>query len=199
MPDRLPREVLDGEIARIEAMGVPLHLNSRVDDLEAAMHGFHAAFVAVGAHLGKRAYVPAGAAARIVDAVSLLRDMEGEERAAGAARRGLRRRQHRLRRGPHGQAPRRASTFAEVVGGLDAETALYEARRCLSCGTCFACDNCFGVCPDNAVIKLEPAGSYVYEVDLDSARAVACAPRSAPAAPSRWCPSRSRDRPGHRS
>ena len=41
--------------------------------------GFDAAFLAVGAHIGKRAYIPAGEAARILDAVSLLRSMEGEE------------------------------------------------------------------------------------------------------------------------
>jgi NADPH-dependent glutamate synthase beta subunit-like oxidoreductase len=62
---------------------------------------------------------------------------------------------------------RRRSTFDEVVGGLDDTNALFEARRCLSCGTCFACDNCFGSCPDNAVIKLDPSGSYAYEIDLD--------------------------------
>ncbi|MBV8550601.1 MAG: NAD(P)-binding protein [Acidobacteriaceae bacterium] len=49
---------------------------------------------------------------------------------------------------------RRESTFAEVVHGLDEKSALFEARRCLSCGNCFECDNCYGVCPDNAVIKL---------------------------------------------
>ena len=62
---------------------------------------------------------------------------------------------------------RRESTFDEVVGGLDADTALFEARRCLSCGNCFACDNCYGVCPDNAVIKLDPGGAYAYAIDLD--------------------------------
>jgi 2-oxoacid:acceptor oxidoreductase delta subunit (pyruvate/2-ketoisovalerate family) len=62
---------------------------------------------------------------------------------------------------------RRQSTFEEVVQGLDQSTALFEARRCLSCGSCFACDNCYGVCPDNAVIKLEPTGSYAYEIDYD--------------------------------
>jgi 2-oxoacid:acceptor oxidoreductase delta subunit (pyruvate/2-ketoisovalerate family) len=41
------------------------------------------------------------------------------------------------------------------------ETALFEARCCLSCG------NCFGVCPDNAVVKLDPAGAYGYAIDLD--------------------------------
>jgi 2-oxoacid:acceptor oxidoreductase delta subunit (pyruvate/2-ketoisovalerate family) len=48
---------------------------------------------------------------------------------------------------------RRESTFNEVVGGLDADNALFEARRCLSCGNCFSCNNCYGMCPDNAVIK----------------------------------------------
>jgi NADPH-dependent glutamate synthase beta subunit-like oxidoreductase len=60
---------------------------------------------------------------------------------------------------------RRRSTFEEVVGGLDDSTALFEARRCLSCGNCFSCDNCYGVCPDNAVIKLGPEKQY--EIDLD--------------------------------
>jgi 2-oxoacid:acceptor oxidoreductase delta subunit (pyruvate/2-ketoisovalerate family) len=60
---------------------------------------------------------------------------------------------------------RRTADFAEVVGGLDTETALYEARRCMSCGNCFGCDNCFGVCPDNAVIKIE--GAHGYAIDYD--------------------------------
>jgi NADPH-dependent glutamate synthase beta subunit-like oxidoreductase len=68
---------------------------------------------------------------------------------------------------PHLDSIRRESTFDEVVGGLDPSNALFEARRCMSCGTCFACDNCYGVCPDNAIIKLDPAGSYAYEVDYD--------------------------------
>src|ERR1019366_4971918 len=55
---------------------------------------------------------------------------------------------------PELEAARRQNTFDEVVGGLTEENALFEARRCLSCGNCFECDNCFGVCPDNAVIKL---------------------------------------------
>jgi len=62
-------------------------------------------------------------------------------------------------------AARRITAFDEVVGGLDADTALYEARRCLSCGNCFECDNCFGVCPDNAVIKLEPGQRYQFDYD----------------------------------
>ena len=50
-------------------------------------------------------------------------------------------------------AIRRIENFEEVVKGLDETNALYEARRCLSCGNCFECDNCYGVYPDNSVIK----------------------------------------------
>jgi 2-oxoacid:acceptor oxidoreductase delta subunit (pyruvate/2-ketoisovalerate family) len=60
---------------------------------------------------------------------------------------------------------RRRSTFEEIVGGLDADTALLEARRCLSCGNCFNCDNCYAVCPDNAVIKLGPGKRYAINYD----------------------------------
>lgn len=66
---------------------------------------------------------------------------------------------------------RRQDTFAEVVGGLSEDNALFEARRCLSCGNCFECDNCFGVCPDNAVLKLdvvvEPGKNRRYAFDYD--------------------------------
>src|SRR3954453_21832052 len=347
---RLPREILDAEIQRILDLGVELELNTKVEDVLAARQEFDAVFLAVGAHLGKRAYIPAGSAAKVLDAVSVLRSMEDGEKpllgrrvavygggntamdVARTARRlgaeeavvvyrrnrdrmpahdfeveeaieegvlvkwlstvkqaddgklvlermelddtgfpqptgeleeleadslvlalgqeadlgllegldgveisdGLVRVGEDLMTGhpgvfcggdivpaertvtmaighgkaaarhvdawlrgqrlappskvepagfdalnpwyyadapksvrPRLEAARRASTFDEVVGGLDEETALFEARRCLSCGTCFACDNCFGVCPDNAVIKLEPGGSYAYEVDLD--------------------------------
>jgi 2-oxoacid:acceptor oxidoreductase delta subunit (pyruvate/2-ketoisovalerate family) len=348
---RLPRDVLDAEIERILDLGVELELDRQVasvlDDMVAG--GFDAVFLAVGAHLGKRAYIPAGSAAKVLDAVSLLRSMEGEEppqlgrrvvvygggnTAIDAARTAkrlgaeeaiivYRRTRERmpahdfeveeaLEEGvlmkwlstitnvdggklvveqmeldetgfpqptghleeleadslvlalgqetdlsfvdgvpgleiedgvvsvdetmmtgypgifaggdmvpaertvtvavghgkqaarhidawlrsaeltpsvarqsadfghlntwyyteaprslrPQLEAARRQSTFEEVVGGLDESTALYEARRCLSCGNCFSCDNCYGVCPDNAVIKLggrdEP---YAFDYD----------------------------------
>jgi NADPH-dependent glutamate synthase beta subunit-like oxidoreductase len=66
---------------------------------------------------------------------------------------------------PELDAVRRRTTFDEVHGGLTAENALLEARRCLSCGNCFECDNCYGVCPDNAVIKLGPGQRF--RIDLD--------------------------------
>jgi NADPH-dependent glutamate synthase beta subunit-like oxidoreductase len=348
---RLPRDVLEAEVQRILELGVELKLDTKVENAEEAMRegGFDAAFLAVGAHIGRRAYVPAGEADRIVDAVSLLASMEGEERpqlgrrvaiygggdtAMDAARTAkrlgatdavvvYRRTRERMPAhdfeveeaaeegiemrwlstvkhfqggrlalermeldesgfpqatgeveeleadslvlalgqeadlslldgvpgievedgvvavGPnmmtghagifaggdmvpaertvtvgvgHGkkaarhidrwlsgveyeppakhdlaafetlntwyyadaprteqpalEAARRASGFDEVVGGLDEENALFEARRCLSCGSCFSCDNCYAVCPDNAVIKLGEPGE-LYEIDLD--------------------------------
>ncbi|MGE5857878.1 MAG: NAD(P)-binding protein [Solirubrobacterales bacterium] len=352
---RLPRDVLDAEVKRILELGVELRLNTKVTNVEESMKdgGFDAAFLAVGAHIGKRAYVPAGEAAHILDAVSLLESMEGEEKpllgrrvvvvgggntAMDAARTAkrlgatdavvvYRRTRERmpahefeveeaeeegvmmrwletikqvaggkaivekmeldetgfpqptgeleeleadsvilalgqeadlsllegvsgievedgvvkvgdnmmtghtgifaggdmvpaertvtvgighgknaarnidgwLRGRPYRHPPqhelatfdklntwyyadaprtvqpkleseRRRGTFDEVVKGLDEGNALYEARRCLSCGNCFSCDNCYGVCPDNAVLKLsEAAEANVngYEIELD--------------------------------
>ncbi|GAA3825551.1 NAD(P)-binding protein [Nocardioides panacisoli] len=347
---RLPRDVLDAEIQRILDLGVDLELGCRVTDLEEARAGYDAVFLAVGAAVAKRAYVPAGSAAHVVDALGVLRDIENDDRpllgrrvavygggntavdAARSARRlgasdavvvyrrtrdrmpahesevveaeeeGVRFRwlttvreadagkllvermelddtgfpqptgeveeleadslvlalgqdcdlslldgvpgvvvDHgvvtvgpdlmtgcagvfaggdmvpfersvttavghgkRAARQIHGwlsaaapapadrpllatfdslntwyytEAPRshrprldsvrRASTFDEVVLGHDEETALMEARRCMSCGNCFGCDNCYGVCPDNAVIKLDQPGKPVYVIDLD--------------------------------
>jgi len=349
---RLPRDVLDAEIRRILDLGVTLELEAKVDDVVAAMAdgGFDAVFVAVGAHLGKRAYIPAGSAAHIVDAVTLLRSMEGEEQpllgrrvvvygggntamdaartakrlgaedaivvyrrtrermpahdfeveeaeeegvlmkwlstityadegvllvermeldetgfpqptgeleelkadslvlalgqetdlslldgvpglevddgvvqvgtdmmtgypglfaggdmvpaertvtvAVGHGKKAARHIDAWLRRTTYDPVPkhelagfdllntwyyadaprtvqpqlelvRRQSTFDEVVGGLDESNALYEARRCLSCGNCFSCDNCYGVCPDNAVLKLDdPETPYAIDYDF---------------------------------
>jgi NADPH-dependent glutamate synthase beta subunit-like oxidoreductase len=66
---------------------------------------------------------------------------------------------------PQLDAGRRSSSFDEVQGRLTEENALFEARRCLSCGNCFECDNCYGVCPDNAVIKLGPGRRFQFNLD----------------------------------
>jgi NADPH-dependent glutamate synthase beta subunit-like oxidoreductase len=347
---RLPRDTLDSDISRITAMGVELRLGARVDDVQRTMQdeGFAACFLGVGSQIGKRAYIPAGDARRITDAVSVLHQMAGDEKpllgrrvlvygggntavdvARTARRLGAeesvivyRRTRERMPAHDHeieealeegvklkwlstitaadgeeikvekmaldddgfpqptgefeimqadalvlalGQdveldllqgienlaidrgtvqvdplqhtghpgifaggdmvagektvtvavghgkkaarainaylagetytpppkheqatydrmntwyysdAPktirpvldiiRRQSTFDEVVGGLDEENALYEARRCMSCGNCFECDTCYGVCPDNAVIKLGPGRRFEFNYD----------------------------------
>ena len=80
---RLPRDVLDAEVERIVDLGVEIRAqHGRSTNMLEAMQGgrFDAAFLAVGAHIAKRAYIPAGSAAKILDAVSVLRRMEGEEK-----------------------------------------------------------------------------------------------------------------------
>ena len=348
---RLPRAVLDAEVQRILDLGVELELNTKVTSILATMQqgAYDAAFLAVGAHIAKRAYIPAGAAAHMIDAVAMLRSMEGEDKpmlgrrvviygggntaidAARTARRlgaseaiivyrrtrdrmpahdfevaealeegvlikwlstikrmgdegtitvekmrlddkgfpqptgefetleadslilalgqdvdlglldgvpglaikdgvvqvganmmtghpgvfaggdmvpsertvtvgvghGKKAARHIdgwLRGAPYAPAPkheaatfdkmntwyyanapktvrpqldlvRRQTTFEEVVAGLDETNALFEARRCMSCGNCFECDNCYGVCPDNAVIKLGSGQRYDFNYD----------------------------------
>ena len=349
---RLPREVLDAEIARIEALGVEFEFGREVSDLAAEMKagGYAAAFIGAGASLAHRAYIPAGDAAHIMDAVSLLRSVEssspGEEPLLGrrvvvygggntaidvartakrlgsepivvyrrtrerapahafeieealeegvsmkwlstiseAERGAIRIEKMKLDESGYpqptgeyetieadslvlalgqetnlsflsalpelkvekgsvvvdermmtsvpgifaggdvvpgdrnvtvaighgkraakamdawirGEAPgekapsdpatfeklntwyyadapqkirpqldivRRQTTFEEVLEGLTEENALFEARRCMSCGNCFECDNCYGVCPDNAVVKLGPGRKFRFNYD----------------------------------
>ncbi len=59
----------------------------------------------------------------------------------------------------------RVGDFREVLGGLSAEEAVFEAGRCLSCGNCFECDGCLGACPEDAVIKLGPGNRYRFAYD----------------------------------
>jgi Pyruvate/2-oxoacid:ferredoxin oxidoreductase delta subunit len=50
-----------------------------------------------------------------------------------------------------------------------------EAKRCMSCGQCFECDNCVVYCPQKAVFKVNKAkattGRYV---DTDYAKCIGC-------------------------
>jgi NADPH-dependent glutamate synthase beta subunit-like oxidoreductase len=69
------------------------------------------------------------------------------------------------RQQPELEQAQRVKSFAEVVGGLSAEEATYEAGRCLSCGNCFECDGCLGACPEDAVIKLGVGHRYEFDYD----------------------------------
>lgn len=75
---RLPRADLMREIARIEAMGVQIVLNHKVEDLRAEMSAgkFDVVFIAIGAGVSKHVDIPARDAVRVLDAVSLLRDVK---------------------------------------------------------------------------------------------------------------------------
>ena len=78
---RMPRDVLDGEIERIESMGVKLTLNHKVEDVlkEKEEGGFDAVFMAIGAHVGKHVDIPARDSGAILDAVSYLASVEKGE------------------------------------------------------------------------------------------------------------------------
>ena len=48
-------------------------------------------------------------------------------------------------------------------GALEWEQAVGEARRCLSCGLCTECDNCYVFCPDAAIIANRADGGYAID------------------------------------
>jgi len=55
--------------------------------------------------------------------------------------------------------------FDERLGVLSQEKAVAEAKRCMSCGMCFECDNCVVYCPQTAVYRVKKTeattGRYV--------------------------------------
>jgi 2-oxoacid:acceptor oxidoreductase delta subunit (pyruvate/2-ketoisovalerate family) len=75
---RLPRDVMDAEFQRIFDLGAVLELDSKIDDIPAALKegGYDACFIAIGAHLAQRVDIPTPDAGRILDALSLLHGME---------------------------------------------------------------------------------------------------------------------------
>lgn len=65
--------------------------------------------------------------------------------------------------------------FEERLEALDDKTVVSEAKRCMSCGLCFECDNCVVYCPQIAVFKVKKTqattGRYV---DTDYSRCIGC-------------------------
>ena len=55
--------------------------------------------------------------------------------------------------------------FQERLGVLDEKQVIAEAKRCMSCGMCFECDNCVVYCPQTAVYRVKKSeattGRYV--------------------------------------
>ena len=66
----------------------------------------------------------------------------------------------------------RQRSFGEIMKNLTEADALFEARRCLSCGNCFECDGCFGACPEGAIVKLGPGKRYRFNYELCTGCAV---------------------------
>ena len=76
----------------------------------------------------------------------------------------------------------RIPTSDEVLGDFDErrlnlseQQAVAEAKRCMSCGMCFECDNCVIFCPPDAVFRVKKdrstTGRYV---DTDYDRCIGC-------------------------
>ncbi len=64
---------------------------------------------------------------------------------------------------------RLARPFDEIDLGITQEQFLEEAARCLSCGLCFACENCWMYCQNNCFKKLPEVvpGAY-YQISLST-------------------------------
>lgn len=65
-------------------------------------------------------------------------------------------------------ASERIGNFSEIAFTWDESEVTAESKRCLSCGLCYDCDNCYSYCSDSAVKKLSkdlPRGEH-YEFDL---------------------------------
>jgi Pyruvate/2-oxoacid:ferredoxin oxidoreductase delta subunit len=67
------------------------------------------------------------------------------------------------------------NNFEERMLPLLEAQAQAEAKRCMSCGLCFECDNCVVYCPQTAVFKvkksLSTTGRYV---DTDYTKCIGC-------------------------
>ncbi len=74
---RLPRDILDAEIARITDMGVTIECNHKVEDLleEKAKGGYDAVILALGAALSSNVNIPSGDTNRILSALEVLGDV----------------------------------------------------------------------------------------------------------------------------
>jgi len=77
IPDyRLPPEILDAEIKEIEAVGVDIKLNTRIDSIDSLFEqGYDAAFVAIGAHRGMKLGIEGEDNPGVIDGASFLRDV----------------------------------------------------------------------------------------------------------------------------
>jgi glutamate synthase (NADPH/NADH) small chain len=65
--------------------------------------------------------------------------------------------------------------YQERLVPLSEEEVIDEAKRCMSCGMCFECDNCVVYCPQDAVLKTKrddaTTGRYVY---TDYSKCIGC-------------------------
>jgi NADPH-dependent glutamate synthase beta subunit-like oxidoreductase/Pyruvate/2-oxoacid:ferredoxin oxidoreductase delta subunit len=72
-------------------------------------------------------------------------------------------------------AERALGNFEERLAALDEKRAVAEAKRCMSCGLCFECDNCVVYCPQTAVYRVKKDKSTMGRyVDTDYTKCIGC-------------------------
>jgi NADH-quinone oxidoreductase subunit F len=73
---RLPREVLAGEIEEIKGVGVDIRVNTRINSVDELFeHGYHAIFLAIGAHQGVKLRIEGEDSPEVMEGVSFLREI----------------------------------------------------------------------------------------------------------------------------
>ncbi|MCP4212901.1 MAG: FAD-dependent oxidoreductase, partial [Halieaceae bacterium] len=86
---RLPSEALDGDIRRIEKMGVNFQMNTYIEDMLKAKEegGYDALFVAIGAQLSREAVLPGDESVKAPLALKMLRQVEEDPTSLDLGRR----------------------------------------------------------------------------------------------------------------
>jgi len=77
---RLPREILDKEIADIEALGVSFKTNSKINDIS-ELQDYNAVFIATGAHKSLRLNIPGEDAKEVLSGVEFLKSVNLDGKA----------------------------------------------------------------------------------------------------------------------
>jgi NADH-quinone oxidoreductase subunit F len=73
---RLPREVLAKEIEEIRGVGVDIRVNTRISSVDELFeHGYHAIFIAIGAHQGAKLRIEGEDSPEVMEGVSFLREI----------------------------------------------------------------------------------------------------------------------------
>ena len=73
---RLPREVIDVEVKRLQQMGVEIRTNTRISSLEVIFElGYEAVFVTIGAHQGMRLGIEGEDSPGVIDGATFLREV----------------------------------------------------------------------------------------------------------------------------
>jgi NADPH-dependent glutamate synthase beta subunit-like oxidoreductase/Pyruvate/2-oxoacid:ferredoxin oxidoreductase delta subunit len=65
--------------------------------------------------------------------------------------------------------------YRERMEGFSEQEVVAEAKRCMSCGLCFECDNCVVYCPQTAVFRVKKKDATIGRyVDTDYTKCIGC-------------------------